>query len=327
MDTALRNSLRDQLVDRRRRLEGAIDEVGTAPDLVRLLLDVDAALERFEAGTYGRCEVCGLDVDDEDLVAKPVMQYCLCKLSPQQQSALERDLELARRVQFALLPKQNLAAGGWEVHFRYLPAGPVSGDFCDAVARDGEDGLHLLMGDVSGKGVAASLLMARLNALFRSALELDLPPADLVARMNRQFSESTPAPHYATVLCARADASGAVELCNAGHCPPLLAQDGGVSAVDATGFPVGLSGDGSYDVHELKLGAGDTLLLYSDGLIEAHDADGDHYGIDRLTEALERNGARSPAALAAACLEDLAKFRDGTPTSDDLTLMVVRRSG
>src|SRR5437867_12463276 len=137
VDVATEAIFRDQLLDRRRRIESTLSDVGEAEDLVRLLKEVDSALSRMDAGTYGGCEVCHETVDDDLLLTNPLIQYCLCRLTPEQQRALQDDLDLATRIQWALLPKQNLRFAGWEVHYRYEPAGPVSGDYCDAIAQDG----------------------------------------------------------------------------------------------------------------------------------------------------------------------------------------------
>jgi len=225
MDAALQTNLRDQLMVRRQKLDEAVGEIGRADDLVRLLHEVDSALKRLDGGTFGRCEVCELSVDDSFLAANPLIQFCLCDLNEAQQNALQRDLDLASRIQWALLPRPGLEQAGWHVEFRYQPAGPVSGDYLDVVSKNGE-GIYFLLGDVSGKGVAASFLMARLNALFRSLIDLNLPLKEIVQRANRLFSEGTIASHYATLVCGRATPDGRIEICNAGHCPPLLLSKG-----------------------------------------------------------------------------------------------------
>lgn len=327
MDAATEANIRSQLLDRRQRLENAIVDVGEAPDLTRLLREIDSALERMDTRSFGSCEVCKEAVDDDFLEANPLIRYCLCRLSEPQQRALEKDIDLATRVQLALLPKQDLSFAGWEVHHRYEPAGPVSGDYCDAVARgNGEGTLFFMLGDVSGKGVAASFLMARLNATFRSLIDTGLPLDQLVGRANRIFGETTIASHYATLVCGKASASGEIEVCNAGHCPPLLLSGGEVSPIGATGFPVGIFGSGPYTVQNARLAPGDTLFLYSDGLTEARNERDSEFGVDRLSRFLRERKALSGRALAAACLKELASFLGGAPRADDLTLMVVRRA-
>src|SRR5512139_3124960 len=110
---------RDQLEDRRRRLHRAVSEVGSRPDLDHLLGEVDRALGRVDEGTYGICETCGDPIESERLVSDPLLRFCLDHLAPHEARALERDLDLAARVQGALLPPRDLLASGWEVHTRY----------------------------------------------------------------------------------------------------------------------------------------------------------------------------------------------------------------
>jgi sigma-B regulation protein RsbU (phosphoserine phosphatase) len=327
MNDATQAQIRDQLVDRRRRLHGTIADIGEAGDLVRLLGEVDAALERMKAGAYGWCEVCHETVDDKELLANPLTQYCLCTLTPEQQRALQNDLDMAGRIQWALLPKQDLSHGGWEVHHRYEPAGPVSGDYCDVIAQNGaRNDLFVLAGDVSGKGVAASLLMAHLNALFRSLVETQLPITQIVERANRLFSESTIDSHYVTLVCTRADASGAVDICNAGHLPPMVVQGGDVATVGSTGFPVGLVDQSPYEQSRVLLSRGDTLFFYTDGLTEATNRSDEEYGARRLAHVLRAGRGLSPRALGGSILRDLAAFQDGTPRVDDLTIVILRRT-
>jgi len=168
--------LRTQLEQRRQRLETGIALSPENSPLVRLLEEVDSALARMEKGTYGLCETCHDAVERHRLIADPLIRYCLDHLTAEQQRALEQDLELAARIQRALLPRQDLRVGNWQVHYHYEPAGPVSGDYCDLIHSDGEAGdLLFLLGDVSGKGVAASMLMSQLHAMFRSLASVGLP--------------------------------------------------------------------------------------------------------------------------------------------------------
>lgn len=329
MSDTIETELRDQLLDRRQRLTRAIADLGGADDLTLLLREVDSALQRVASREYRCCDVCGTDIEDHTLRMHPTIRYCLCELSAQQRDALQHDLEMAQRVQLSLLPPPNVEIAGWEAHSRYLPAGPVGGDFCDVVApATAPRTLYFWLGDVSGKGVAASLGMARLSALLRSLIEQSPPLHELVAGTNRLFSQNLLDTHYATVVCGRADDAGSVEICNAGHCPPLVVRDGIVAPVNSTGYPVGLvGGDHSYDSCRLQLEPGESLVLYSDGVTETFDGDGRSYGLEGLTSVLARSRQAGPAALAAACLSDLAGFRNSAPQQDDLTILVLRRAG
>jgi sigma-B regulation protein RsbU (phosphoserine phosphatase) len=326
METTLNATLQGQLTDRKHRLEEAIAASGQVDDLVRLLQQVDAALTRMDKGTYGTCIACHEEVNEEDLLANPLMQYCLCRLDDKQLGALQHDLDLARQIQSGLLPQQDFRSGGWTAHYHYEPAGIVSGDYCDILAaRDNGGDLYFAMGDVSGKGVSAALLMAHLNASFRSLIQVGLPLTEIIARQNRMLLETNLPSHYATLVLGRAEASGRLEICNAGHCPPLVARRGGVEALAATGYPIGMVGDRSYTMLEQQLAPGDSLLLYTDGFVEAHNGGTEEFGQARLTEVLAKHRDAPPRGLADACIRELRGFLQGGATHDDLSLMVIRR--
>ncbi len=318
--------VREQLIDRRRRLESAIGSLEETAHLARLLVDVDAALERLGNGAYGLCESCHDPIEPERLAADPLCRVCLDHLPPAERAMLEQDLELAGRVQAGLLPRNDLRTDGWEVCYHYEPAGAVSGDYLDIMERDSAAGMFFLLGDIAGKGVAASLLMSHLRASVRTLLDIGVPLAELVKRANRLFCESTLPAHYATLVCGRADGAGAVEIANAGHCPPLLLRPDGSERIEATGLPLGLFCDGAWRVRSLRMERGDSLVLYTDGLSEARNAAGADYGPERLESLAETGRTHSARALAGACLADVTAFLAGAPKRDDLSLMVIRRA-
>jgi sigma-B regulation protein RsbU (phosphoserine phosphatase) len=302
---------------------------GEPADLLRLLHEVDSALSRLDGESYGICVACHTEVEPADLMANPMASYCLCELSPERQRALERGLDLAWRVQAALLPPLGLTVPGWESYYRYIPQGPVSGDYCDLVTT-GDGGFYFMVGDVSGKGVAASLLMAHLNAALRAFARTGLSPQAVLDKANSLLAESTLATHYATLVCGRATASGEVEIANGGHCPPVLVRsDGSVRALNSGGLPLGLAITGSatrYTAEQLELDKGDYLVLYTDGLSEAANADDEEYSVGRLMQVLACCPDRSPRNLVASCLEDLSSFVGRDPLRDDLTILALSRS-
>ena len=190
MVTAIESVLREQLFDRRHKLEVAADGFKKTGEVTRLLREVDAALQGMEDGTYGLCDVCHDPVETERLLANPLARLCLDHLTPTEQRALEDDLALAAQIQTGLLPQPSQKIDGWEVAFHYQPAGLVSGDYCDLISSD-DDSLHFVLGDVSGKGVAASMLMANLQAMFRTLISTKLPLDQILERASRVFCEST----------------------------------------------------------------------------------------------------------------------------------------
>src|ERR1051325_6825591 len=325
MVTAIEPLLREQLIDRRQKLETAASAFHRPAELTRLLHEVDDALHRMDVGTYGLCAVCDQPVEPERVIADPLTRFCLGDLTPREQRALEEDLELASRIQLGLLPPPSQKVDGWEVCYHYQPAGAVSGDYCDLIK--GEDqSLHFVLGDVSGKGVAASMLMAHLNAMFRTLISINLPLEQIVDRASRVFCESTLPTQYATLVCGRANTNGAVEICNAGHLPPLLVQKDSVTSIDATGLPVGVFCSESFTVSRVQMSKGDTLFLYTDGFSESLDGAGNEYGAERLSQLLRDNHSLSPDSMLSLCRRDLYNFSEGRVPRDDLTLMAITRT-
>ncbi len=203
----------------------------------------------------------------------------------------------------------------------------MSGDHVDLLRpqRDDEP-LHLLLGDVVGKGVAASLLQSHLHALFRALAAPDLPLGELLARVNRIFFEATTGTSYATMVAARLHPEGRVELANAGHPRPLLADARGVRPVEGAGLPLGLFAGGGYESRELSLRGGETLVVYTDGWTEATAGDDEEFGIGRAAAALRRAARLPPDQVVAACRREMEAFLDGRPRTDDLTLLALRRA-
>ena len=325
MVTAIEPLLREQLIDRRHKLEDAASAFHRPAELTRLLREVDDALHRMDIGVYGLCEVCHEPVETERLIADPLTRFCLGDLTPGEQRALEEDLDLASQIQTGLLPPPKQQIDGWEVSYHYQPAGAVSGDYCDLM-RGEDQSLHFMLGDVSGKGVAASMLMAHLHAMFRTLISINLPLEQMVERASRVFCESTLPTQYATLVCGRANTNGEVELCNAGHLPPLLIQEGKVASIAATGLPVGVFCSESFAVNRVQMSKGDILFLYTDGLSESLDGGGNEYGPDRLSGLLNDNHSLSPDSIISLCRQELHTFTGGRLLGDDLTLMAIRRT-
>jgi len=324
MATAEQTYLRTELEQRRERLREASHSLNADASVSQLLTAVDAALSRIAQGTFGLCETCHESIETERLLADPLVQFCLDHLTNAEQRALESDLSLAARIQRGLLPKPDLSPTGWNVRYHYQPAGVVSGDYCDLFETDG--GLLLMLGDVSGKGVAASMLMSHLHATFRSLAEGDLPLDRMVEDANRIFCESTLAGQFATLVVGRVAQDGSVEFVNAGHLPVLHIHGDEVTPKDSTGIPLGMFCDTRFPVHRLTLAHGDSLFLYTDGLTEARNNVGAEYGLRRIQTLAARHTGIEPAGLIAECLGDLLSFQEGMKQTDDLTLLAMRRA-
>lgn len=315
------NLLRDQLLIRRQKLEGAAAKSQTA-NFVMLLEEVDKALERIEAGSYGLCLECNGTVEAGRLLADPLTRICLDCLKPAEQRALEQDLELATRIQAGLLPTQDLSASGWKTSYHYEPAGLVSGDYCDLL-HDGKH-LYFMVGDVSGKGVAASMLMANLHAMFRALVPTGLPLAQLVERANRIFSASTLPNQYATLIVGKADEYGSVELCNGGHVYPLHLTANGVTVIQSTGLPVGLFQDQKFSTTHIHVAPGEALVIYTDGVSEAQNPEGAQYADGILQNLLSHCHQMGSREIVERCTQEVLAFRGGSPKLDDQTILALQ---
>jgi len=321
-ETIYANTVREQLLAGRERLSDVLAG-NESEQMLRLLAEVDSALHRIEHGAFGVCEVCQGTVPAGDLLENPLLRVCLDCLTPKQQRALEYDLELAAQIQKGLLPPTDLAIAGWEISYHYQPAGMVSGDYCDVIKDDGH--LNFIMADVSGKGVAAAMLASNLRAVFRSLIPLHLSVEELMVRANRLFHESALPNQYATLVFGRTSNHGELELANAGHLPVLLAGKAGVTTFESNCKPLGFFSDEKVDVVRAVLSPGDTVVLYTDGVSEASNADGEEYGVEALQKLVaEQHPTCCPAALVQACKQRLAAFRGTVERADDETLLAIQ---
>lgn len=321
-DTPFTGNIREQLLERRARLEDVLSR-NESQQMQRLLEDVDQALERINVGKFGYCEVCHDTVESDRLLSDPTITVCLGCLSPAQQRSLEHDLELAAQIQRGLLPPSDITIPGWDIAYHYRPAGVVSGDYCDLISS-GDGGLYFLLADVAGKGIAAALLSANLRAVFRALIPLGLSMETMLAQASRLFCESTLPTQYATLVAGRVSSKGEMEIVNAGHLPVLLAGESEVTVFESTNLPFGMFCDQQFTAARARLQPGDTLVLYTDGVSEAQNHAGDEYGVEPLRALVEGHAQKCPTLLVRACREHLDGFRDGHERTDDETLLAIQ---
>ena len=241
--------------------------------------------------------------------------------------ALEKEMALAREIQLALLPEHLPEIPGYSVFAVNDASRAVSGDFYEFQGPDEGDTQVIVIADVAGKGIAASLLAASFDALLMGPIEVGHPPDVICAKISRRLFMKTPPERYVTAFIAALDpATNRVSYTNAGHNPGLLVRaDGTVQRLEANGMPLGLFPVVEYERVEITLGPGDLLLLYTDGITEAANPAGDEFGLDRL-QAVVRTHAREPLVALAGWIETAVEvFADGTPYGDDRTMVMLRR--
>jgi serine phosphatase RsbU (regulator of sigma subunit)/CHASE1-domain containing sensor protein len=242
--------------------------------------------------------------------------------------SVEQELRVARSIQHALLPKDLPKLEGWEIAHHYQPAREVGGDFYDFLRL--EDGrVGFVIGDVSGKGMAAALVMANTQSVLRAVAHRgSVAPEQVLAEANEILCAYIP-PTNMFVTCFYAilePESGRLRYANAGHDLPYERHDGRVDKLRARGMPLGLMPDMGYEEKEAVLAASDDLLFYSDGLVEAHDPKGEMFGFSRLQD-LVRAHRSGDSSLIAFLLSELARFAgEGWEQEDDITLVTLQRS-
>jgi serine phosphatase RsbU (regulator of sigma subunit) len=238
---------------------------------------------------------------------------------------LEYELGLARRIQYSLLPEALPRVTGWHLATHYEPASAVGGDFFDFIhLADGR--LGLVIGDVADKGIPAALVMAVTRGLLRAVAQETSAPGEVLARVNNMLEPDIPTGMFVTCLYGVLDPeSGLIRYANAGHNPPFRRQDGRASELKAKGMPLGLMPDMEYEEKETTILTGEYLVLYSDGLVEAHAPDGDMYGYQRLRTRLSEPQDNS-SALIEQLLAELAAFTGPDwQQEDDITIVTLQR--
>lgn len=241
--------------------------------------------------------------------------------------SLKRDLEIAREMQRMLLPDAPPAIAGLDIAFATRPANTVAGDYYDAFLRPGGRSLMLFVADVAGKGIPSGLLMARFQASVHLLCDETAALPDLAARLNRAIHErSGGGRHFITCFAAELDLeTRALRWVNAGQNPPLLARaDGRMERLAEGGFPLGMFPAARYEAGCAGLRAGDTLIIYTDGVTEAADPAGADFGEQRLEGFAARAGSATAAELVKRLFAAVDAFAGTAPQGDDITCLVVR---
>ncbi len=331
-----------------------LQNTASACDLSRLNLDSPALRALTQAGVkivvplVSQGELIGLlnlgprlgeqeySSDDHrllnNLAAQAAPAVRVAQLVQQQQAEaqarerMEQELRVARLIQQTLLPKQLPDIPGWRLAVHYQPARAVGGDLYDFFSLpDGR--LVIACGDVTDKGVPAALVMATTRAVLRGAARRELTPSAALERSNNLLCPEMPPSMFVTCLYAILDpATGRMQFANAGHNLPYRQGKRGAEELRATGMPLGLMPDMQYEQKEVILEPGDSVLFYSDGLVEAHNPHGDMFGFQHLRKLVADHKA-SGSALIHFLLEQLRSFTGAAwEQEDDITLLTLERT-
>jgi serine phosphatase RsbU (regulator of sigma subunit) len=253
--------------------------------------------------------------------------FVLLVLELRDKLALKGDLEIARQIQFGLLPFEPFEKDGLAVRAAMRPANTVGGDYFDLVEL-GDGKLAIVVGDVAGKGMPAALLMALLQASLRTLITAGLRGGELIGKLNAHLCAHIPSNRLVTLFYGEVDPTrGLLRYVNAGHNPPfVLRRDGTAERLAATSVALGILPDADFTPLETPLDGGDRLLLYTDGITEAANTHDVEYGDERLAAFLQGRRGASQQELIDGVLADVLTFCGSVRPRDDMTLLVLTRS-
>ncbi len=243
-----------------------------------------------------------------------------------QMERIEKELEQASDIQKRLLPGEAPAIPGYEISGRADACREVGGDYYDFIQKEGGR-TGIAIGDVSGKGMAAALLMASVQAVFRTLADVEPAPRGLVTSLNRHLIRNASPNKFVSFFYGELDqATGGLMYVNAGHNPPYLVRASGeVESLPASGVVLGIFAEASFEERRIILAPGDVLALFSDGVTECHNPDGEMYGEERLIAALRKHRGERPSEIEKHILQELREFAGTAPQYDDATLVVLKR--
>jgi sigma-B regulation protein RsbU (phosphoserine phosphatase) len=274
-------------------------------------------------GTFGDADLRFLDaISDHMAIA---MENATLHLELVEKQRMERELQLGREIQSALLPEPPQDVPGTSIASRNIPCYEVGGDYYDFLFLPNGD-LGIVIGDVSGKGVGAALIMSSVQAALRVAAPIERDPAMLASRIDSFVFAATHGRKYVTFFYGRyTPATGALQYVNAGHNPPFVVDEGRITTLPSTGRPIGILPGSLYETATVTLPPGATLVLYTDGLNEATSTSDEELGNTRLAKLVHDAAEGDVAAMPGRVLDAITAFEAGAPTADDKTIVVLRR--
>lgn len=275
--------------------------------------------------------VRGFEAGADDYVSKPFsirellgrVQAIIRRCGNRPTTAHQKDLDEARRIQNGLLPAEIPDIAGLRIATLWRPAQAVGGDYFD-VLKLNQGGLAVCIADVCGKGIPAAMMMSNLQATVRAYASGRMSPREVCEKVNRMMCANTLAHTFVSFFYAVIEADRKrLTCCNAGHNPPILSgRNGSVRTLDRGGAILGVFSDWRYEEEDVHLDAGDRMLMYTDGVTECRNAEGEEFGERRLIDLAVRMRHSGPVELTDALLRNVTQFSNGN-FEDDLTVLAV----
>lgn len=287
---------------------------------------IDLTMQKTALDTFGVCEVCQGGIESSLLEVDYTATICLGCLSEQERHELETELELSQTVQRALMPQQSPAIPGMEVAAFSRPTQIVSGDYFDFIPL--EDGSYAVtIADAMGHGIAASMFIASLQATLHTLLPESQSPATVLKRINHFYLHNINYTTFVTVFLGIFNPrTRMLTYFNAGHHPPALVRQGSdeITWLPPNGAAIGIIEEYKIEPNQVHLGPGDTLVLYTDGITEAIDAQRKEFGHEHLGELALKHSNLPVGEIISMLRQELAEFTDNRPPVDDITLVVCK---
>jgi len=335
METTVLQRIQNGLLEKRQNLTDWLKntppekkQLVTGPccdeDIQVQIKTIDQSLDQIQDNTYGVCEVCHHYVDANLLEVDFTSCVCLDHYTDQERRQLETELELSLAYQKALLPQAPPAIPGLSLAAFSRPAQILGGDYFDFIQY--QDGLYgLAIGDAVGHGVAASMYMTSLQTALHTLSPESNSPTDVLQRINRFYIHNVHMTSFLTIFLSRYDpVSHMLTYGNAGHNPPMVyrGKEGKVDWLQPTGAGLGFIEDYTIEPQTLSLAVGDTIILYTDGLVEAENSRGECFDYERLEKLVIQNAALSAQDLLKVLRQALMDFTEAQPLADDTTIVI-----
>ena len=291
-----------------------------------ILEDFDKSLERIESGDFGECSICKKEINRNELELDFTKQVCIDCYNEEEKKLLERDLEMAAKVQNYLLPNELPVLDGFQISVFSESAGIVGGDYFDFFCGiDNNQGI--VIGDVMGKGLSASLLMSNIQASLR-ILGPDNHKMNILAeRLNKMFRFNSKLISFISLFIAKLNTnSGLLEYCNAGHNPPLFFESNTnkISLLKPTGPAIGLTSNPTFNLSSIYLKPGDLIIMYTDGLTESRNDLNEQFTHERIKSILLDQNSNNANEILNVIKDEVIKFAKGR-LHDDITVMVLKK--
>jgi len=239
---------------------------------------------------------------------------------------LRQEIEIARRIQENLLPKEIPHFEGLDVHAFIKPSSSVGGDYYDFISNKGK--MMFLIADVSGHGIGAALLLSSLRSVIRLMYEFTPNISEFLKAINRVIYKDTfEMGMYSTLFVCEYYPEDLLVYGNAGHIPPIFFKrdDGNIFELEAHGSPIGLFEDESYEFNKIRLSKGDIVIIFTDGLVEMRGQSDEFFGVERLKEIVYENCDKSAFEICNVIVDEVMKFKGGAEQRDDITLLVLKK--